>query len=187
MAHKFNPDHISKLLNPERVKEVEPLGLLGSIGLNAGDRLVDIGCGPGFFTLPASVIVGAEGMVYGLDTEPKMLEAIKSQNPPGNVILMESTERLLPIEDETATHALLAYMFHEVEEPFEFLVEVRRVVRPWGKVAVIDWDVIEEDRGPPLSERLEPVTVAEYLFEAGFTDPEITRLNPSHYMVTAEK
>ncbi len=187
MAHKFNPDHIAKLLNPERVKEVEPVGLLGSIGLNEGDTLVDIGCGPGFFTLPASVIVGAEGVVYALDTEPKMLEALKSTNPPGNVVMLESDEQKLPIDDKSCTHALLAYMFHEVEEPLEFLFEVRRVLDKWGRVAVVDWDVVEEERGPPLAERIEPMQVAALLFEAGFTDPEITRLNASHYMVTAAK
>jgi ubiquinone/menaquinone biosynthesis C-methylase UbiE len=187
MAHKFNPDHIEKLLKPERVKETEPVGLLGSIGLGVGSTLADIGCGPGFFTLPASVIVGAGGLVYALDTEPKMLDAIKKQNPPDNVTLLVSTEHELPIDDSSCTHALLAYMFHEVEEPLEFLAEVRRVLEAWGRVAIIDWDVVEEERGPPIHERIEPATVAALLFEAGFTDPEITKLNASHYMVTAAK
>ncbi|GAG34387.1 unnamed protein product [marine sediment metagenome] len=187
MAHKFNPDHIAKLLKPERAKETEPVGLLGSIGLGAGSTLVDIGCGPGFFTLPASVIVGAEGRVYALDTEPKMLDAIKEQNPLDNVTLLTSTEHELPIDDKSCTHALLAYMFHEVEAPLEFLFEVRRVLDKWGHVAIIDWDVVEEERGPPLRERIEPMQVAALLFEAGFADPEITKLNASHYMVTAAK
>ena len=67
MAKKFDPRKKDQLTAPEREEKLHPKALLQSFGLQAGNFMADIGCGPGFFTIPAAEIVGPNGKVYAAD------------------------------------------------------------------------------------------------------------------------
>src|SRR3989338_4846375 len=110
MAHKFDPQHIDRLLNADRFKEINPRELLASTGLKAGYVFADVGCGPGFFTLPAAEIVGTKGSVHAIDTQQEMLDALKKRNPPACVHIVKSGEQSIPLKDKEADMALLAYV-----------------------------------------------------------------------------
>jgi len=47
-----------------------PYKILERAGLKPGQNVLEVGCGPGFFTIPAAHIVGEEGKVYAVDTHP---------------------------------------------------------------------------------------------------------------------
>ena len=49
---------------------VNPVRLLEKMGVKEGQKIIDIGCGPGFFTIPASKIVGEDGFIFALDILP---------------------------------------------------------------------------------------------------------------------
>ncbi|MBI5588290.1 MAG: methyltransferase, partial [Deltaproteobacteria bacterium] len=66
MAHKFNPEHIARLLSTARKKAIDPEKVLCDAGLKEGDFFADIGSGPGFFSIPASKIVGVRGVVFAI-------------------------------------------------------------------------------------------------------------------------
>ena len=54
-----------------------PYKLLNAAGLKKGQRVVEVGCGPGFFTIPAAKIVGDKGHVYAVDIHPRAVERVK--------------------------------------------------------------------------------------------------------------
>jgi ubiquinone/menaquinone biosynthesis C-methylase UbiE len=56
-----------------------PYKLLNAAGLKEGQKVVEVGCGPGFFTLPAAKIVGAEGHVYAIDIHPRAVARVKKK------------------------------------------------------------------------------------------------------------
>jgi ubiquinone/menaquinone biosynthesis C-methylase UbiE len=56
-----------------------PYKLLKSAGLKSGQKVLEVGCGPGFFTIPAAKIVGDEGCVYAVDVHPLAIEKIKEK------------------------------------------------------------------------------------------------------------
>jgi ubiquinone/menaquinone biosynthesis C-methylase UbiE len=56
-----------------------PYTLLEAAGLRPGQRVVEVGCGPGFFTIPAAKMVGAEGLVYAIDINPRAIERVKAK------------------------------------------------------------------------------------------------------------
>ena len=63
---------------------VNPYKLLNAAGLKPGQKVLEVGCGPGFFTIPAAKIVGAEGVVYALDVNPFAVEAVKETSGNGS-------------------------------------------------------------------------------------------------------
>jgi len=56
-----------------------PQRLLKAAGLKQGQKALEVGCGPGFFTIPAAKIVGEEGFVYAVDVHPLAIERVKEQ------------------------------------------------------------------------------------------------------------
>jgi ubiquinone/menaquinone biosynthesis C-methylase UbiE len=56
-----------------------PYELLNAAGLKKGQNVVEVGCGPGYFTLPAARIVGKEGFVYAFDVNPFAVESVKKK------------------------------------------------------------------------------------------------------------
>ena len=79
MPHRFDARQRFRLLSEERQAALQPESLLRSLGLKEGMTLADIGCGPGFFTLPAAQIVGPSGSVFAADIEGEMLSTVRSR------------------------------------------------------------------------------------------------------------
>ena len=55
----------------------DPYEALKAAGLKPGQRVLEVGCGPGFFTIPAARIVGEEGSVLALDVNPVAVEHVR--------------------------------------------------------------------------------------------------------------
>lgn len=187
MTHKFNPEHIERLLGHDRLMETDPEGLLLKEGLKEGHRFADVGCGPGFFTVPAADIVGAAGKVYAIDTQEEMLLELEKRDPPSNVVLVRSAESEIPLEDSCSDMALLAYVLHEAEDTVLFLEEVGRILTDDGTLLILDWKKKAEDEGPPMEDRLTEEEVTARLKEAGFVETVVSSLTESHYKITARK
>ncbi|MFQ5353387.1 MAG: class I SAM-dependent methyltransferase [Thermodesulfobacteriota bacterium] len=187
--HKFNPAHIERLLNGSRLREVRPRQLLLDAGLRRAEVFIDIGSGPGFFTLPAARIVGPGGVAYAVDTEPRMLDELKKRKPPANVKCILSSESSVPLPDNTADFLLLVHVLHEAEDRVAFLLELKRLLKPGAKLLVIDWKKRKEEHGPPIWDRITLKELTQELKQAGFSGIKSLpfKNNPSHYRVIARK
>lgn len=185
--HKFNPSHIELLVGEERYKEMDPLEFLKENGVSPGMWIADIGCGPGFFTIPAAEIVGREGRVYAVDLQEEMLAELRRRNPPENVIIVHSSENSIPIiiEDGRCDMALLTFVLHEAEDRVIFLKEVKRLLKPKGRLILLDWEKKVEDKGPPFNERLDKSDAESLIKGAGLEIEEMGSINPSHYKIVA--
>lgn len=185
--HKFDPKHIERLLGDERVKDIAPDKVLIEAGLKQGQVFADVGCGPGFFTLPAADIVGATGRVYAIDTQEEMLDALRQRKTPLCVIPVRCGEHSIPVPDAVADLALAAYVLHEAIDKTLFLAEMKRIIKTGGALVIIDWKKQREEHGPPMEERVTETEAADFIKAAGFTDVKVSSMNPSHYKVTAIK
>ncbi len=56
-----------------------PYRLLEAAGLKSGQKVLEVGCGPGFFTIPAAKIVGEKGSIYAVDTHPLAIKKVKEK------------------------------------------------------------------------------------------------------------
>lgn len=189
MPHRFDARQRFRLLSEERQAALQPESLLRSLGLKEGMTLADIGCGPGFFTLPAAQIVGPSGSVFAADIEGEMLSTVRSRvTAEGltNVRIVKTNEREIPIAPETCDFVLLAFVIHEIESRASFLHRAARLLKPGGHLAILEWEKIEEQIGPPFEERLSPDEVLADATAAGLRSAEERSLTSDQYLQAFE-
>jgi ubiquinone/menaquinone biosynthesis C-methylase UbiE len=185
MAHKFDPRQKSRLLSEERAAELRPEELLRSLGLKAGDTLADIGCGPGFFTIPGAEIVGEQGRVLAGDVQGDMLAAVKSritEHGLSNVRVFKTSDTDVPLPPACADLVLLAFTLNEVEHRARFLHRVGRLLKPDAQLAIVEWEKISESDGPPAQDRLSPEELSQDAEAAGLRFMDGRKLNDHHYL-----
>lgn len=170
MAHKFNPINKNKLDNEWRRENLPPIETLEKLGLQATDVFADVGCGIGYFTIPAAELIG-NNIAYALDTSPEMLAEVELRSKAAglnNIKTVQTAELDLLIPDETVSFALLVNVIHEIVDKNQFLEEISRIIKPGGKLAIIDWEKAETEMGPPIDHRIAKEDVIAMLEEIGF-------------------
>jgi len=185
MPQKFDIRQRQELLSEQREAMLQPGALLRRLGLSSGDTVADIGCGPGFFTLPAAEIVGDGGVVLAADIQGEMLSAIRSRAAERgltNVHVVKTSDKEIPIPDASCDVVLLAFVLDEVEQRASFLHRAARLLKPGGRLAVLEWEKEQQPDGPPMADRISPEELRADADAAGLYLDEQRELNDLHYI-----
>ena len=186
-GHKFDVKKLERLRDPERLSYLNPDKIWSVIAPDEVRTVVDLGAGIGFFAIPFSRKI-PQGKVYGCDLSDEMVAnlkmAIKSEGV-SNIITVKTEEVHVPLPDGVADLVFMVNLHHEFDHPLESMAECRRMLRPGGRVAVVDWKPEQTPGGPPLHVRVAPEKVMAQLREAGFEGGQTHSLLPYHYVVTA--
>ena len=111
----------------------------------SGERILDVGCGPGFFCAELLDEVGPDGKVVGLDSSPQMLAlATRRCEGHGNVEFREAAATSLPVSEAGFDAAICVQVLEYVPDVAGALAELWRALRPGGRVVVwdIDWATV---------------------------------------------
>ena len=152
----------------------------------AGDRVLDVGCGPGFYCAELLAEVGPKGSVVGIDDSEAMLAlAARRCQDADNVEFCGAEATSLPVTDSSVDRALCVQVLEYVADPAAALAEMHRALRPGGRVVIwdIDWATVSlQSEDPTRTDRVMrawdehlahpslPRTLARRLRAAGFTD-----------------
>jgi ubiquinone/menaquinone biosynthesis C-methylase UbiE len=189
MPHQFDPRHLGHLDNPIRRFLMPPKRTLRKIGLAKGDVFIDIGAGSGFFSFPASEIVGSEGEVLAVDIAPEAVALIERkcrERGTKNLRAIRSGPSGLGLAEAEATLAFMHTVLHEVEDKPGMLRAVHRALKAGGRIVVVEFGP-GALFGPPREERIIEGEALALLAEAGFEGTEARRLGPSLYAATGAK
>lgn len=104
-------------------------------GVAAGQRVVDVGCGPGTLT---GALIARGALVSAVDPSESFVEAARARNPAADV--HRGTAEALPFADDGFDAALAQLVVHFMSDPVRGLTEMARVTRPGGRVAASVWD-----------------------------------------------
>jgi SAM-dependent methyltransferase len=172
---------------------------LRALGLTAGDSVVEIGCGNGYFAVPAARIADP-APVYALDLDASLLEELEA------IAAQQAIEGLVPIHGDArslADHlpepvdvALIANTFHGIDDEAGFLRDVATVLTDGGRFIVVNWrplpraetTVAGAPRGPPTDLRVPPEECRERVEAAA--DVTLARehdVPPYHYALVFER
>ncbi|MFU8890957.1 MAG: class I SAM-dependent methyltransferase [Anaerosomatales bacterium] len=190
MAHlKFDPAKLEKLNDPGRFETLEPDAMWAAFGVEAPAVLVEIGAGTGLFA--AEFSKRAPGAtVYAADMSDQMIDWMRQHRTgvaDGCVVPVRSEESAVPLEDDIADGVYMINLHHELAEPEAIYAEAYRMLRPGGRVLVVDWAPADTPKGPPLRVRAAPEDLASHLEAAGFARVTVHDILPWHSVVSASK
>ena len=189
-THHFDPARVDRLVSDERHQMMPPEPILRAAGIAAGHVVVDLGAGPGFFTLPAAKLVGPQGHVYAADVAPSMLEVCRRRAAQAEITWTEtvqSDEAYVPLSDATADRVLIAFVLHEADDPAALLKEAARLLRPGGEVAVVEAHKVEGTPGPPMEHRIGEDEVAALATQVGLRAAPIEHRGERYYLARLRK
>jgi ubiquinone/menaquinone biosynthesis C-methylase UbiE len=139
MAHVC-PWWLASLLdNPLRTLLHNPEKMLGTY-VEQGQTVMDIGCGPGMFSIAMAKLVGDNGKVIAIDIQDKMLERLKQKiahQGVTNIQIHKAEPDKLDIA-EKVDFALAFYMVHEVRNKSNFFSEVASIMKPQSEFLVVE-------------------------------------------------
>lgn len=160
-----------------------------ALGVAAGERIMDVGCGPGFYVAELLEHVGSEGSVVGIDSSRTML-AVAAHRSEGhdNVVLHEADATSLPVENASFDAALSVQVLEYVADVPAALAEMHRALRAGGRLVVwdVDWTAVSLHTTDPartvrilrswdghLAHPSLPQTLTAQLQAAGFDDVKL--------------
>lgn len=117
--------------------------VIQSLQIRPGERVADLGSGSGYFTLALAKAVGPAGRVYAVDVDKEMNELVAQRtNREGlnnvEVILAKPDDPLLPMAGIDLIFTSNTY--HHIDNRVNYFANLRKYIRPNGRVAVIDFD-----------------------------------------------
>jgi len=116
-----------------------PFKVLNAAGLKSGQRVFEVGCGPGFFTIPAAKIVGETGSIFALDVNPLAVEHVRQKIETegvtnAQVLLVNAGETTLP--DQSFDLAFLFGLARPIGDMDKIWSELYRLLKPEGTLSV---------------------------------------------------
>ena len=162
----------------------DPTSNLSKLGLIEGMKVVDIGAGSGFYTLEAARRVGNSGHVYAIDVQKNLLERLKSLADSQNIrnieVIWANAEKIggTKMREGVADRVIVSNVLFQIEKPDDFVLEMKRILKPAGKVLIVDWSEVS----PFGPKDLVPSAKAQMLFEkSGFKLDQSFNAGDHHY------
>lgn len=136
-----HPHLLASILDhPLRRRYRDPVETLGPFGLGPGMTALDLGCGTGTFSVEMARLVGQEGTVHAVDLQAEMIERaqarVEAAGLSNRVRFHQSGAYQIPLADDSVDVAVLIATLTEIPDRLLALNELRRVLKPGGRLAI---------------------------------------------------
>jgi ubiquinone/menaquinone biosynthesis C-methylase UbiE len=156
LAHRFGtsapcPAALSWLVhNPLRRRYMRPV--LDRVGIRPGERVLELGPGPGAFTVDAARRAGPQGRIIAVDIQPEMIARVEERVREAGLSNVETHVAgayELPLENESIDRAFVVTVLPEIPDRNRALAELWRVLKPGGRLSVTE-EFMDPDYPFPL-------------------------------------
>lgn len=164
---------------------------MDALRLKPGDRILDVGAGPGYVSIVLAGRVGSQGVVYAVDRSAEALaylECLQKESAVSQIRRIVVDAAALAPLDLCAHSALIAMVLHHAEDPVGILRSVARLL-PQGALAVVAefHPNGPGEQGPPLEHRIDPEQIRAWCESVGLAAVDYRRQTPEHYMVLIQR
>jgi ubiquinone/menaquinone biosynthesis C-methylase UbiE len=168
----FPPKDLGLLEAPDRDLWQHPDRVMDTLGIAEAAVVADIGAGSGWFTIRLARRVGPNGVVWAEDVQPEMLQAISRRVQSEGLQNVrtrrgEDSDPNLPAATFDAVIMVDAYHENEKDVRVPLLKNLAKVLKPEGRIGVIDFRLEGSGPGPPNEERVAPEVVIKDAIQAG--------------------
>jgi len=125
--------------NPVRRRYMRPI--LDRVGIRPGERVLELGPGPGAFTVEAARRVEPEGRLIVVDIQPRMIAQVEKRVREAGLTNVEThvaDAYHLPLEDDSVDRAFLVTVLPEIPDQARALAELRRALKPGGLLSITE-------------------------------------------------
>jgi ubiquinone/menaquinone biosynthesis C-methylase UbiE len=176
--------------------------ILSELNLMGNETFLDAGCGDGYISKKAIENYLPQGKVYAVDAygeSVKGLQEYVDENDIENLIPIEAdiTKAIPGVDDGSVDVILMLNVFHgfkDDDQKEDVINELKRIAKPDGRIAIMDFKPIEMTKGPPIDVRISHVEMErifnQYGLERDYLTVDIGEENPqgkSHYLIIFKK
>ncbi len=133
-AWLFNSEAASEESMADRV--------VAALNIREGDAVADLGSGGGYFTVKIAAKTGPRGTVYAVDVDRGMLErvaALAKENGLSNIETVAAKEDGSGLEKASVDLVFVRNVYHHLPERGKYFANVRAVLKPGGRVAIVEY------------------------------------------------
>jgi SAM-dependent methyltransferase len=177
------PDRpIARIVSPaystedKRDRHGEAERVMDRLGVRAGLRVADLGAGDGYYTVRLARRIGPGAAIYAEDVESGHLERLRARltrDGISGITIVHGTPGDPKLPEASIDLAILSHMYHEIENPYEFLFRLRPALAPGARVAIIDLDKPTREHGTP------PELLRCELAAVGYREVDVVSLAPA--------
>ncbi|MDE2188605.1 MAG: class I SAM-dependent methyltransferase [Patescibacteria group bacterium] len=159
---------------------------LAQLGLGEGMKVVDLGAGTGYYSIPAAHRVGTTGHVYAVEVQKDLLDKLRSNANAEKVHNIEVVHGVIDsiggtkLRDGIVDRAILSNTLFQIEEKDRdnLVLEIKRLLKSGGKILVVDWLP-----GSPLSPKIcvSRMTAENIFTKNGFVLEKSFNAGDHHY------
>ena len=194
MEHKHHGKSSANFLDSDEI--------LSQLNLRGDETFLDAGCGDGYISKRAIEKYLPKGKVYAVDFYDESIKELHDyvdENNIENLIAIEAdlTKNIPRVGDESVDVVLMLNVFHgfkESNQREDVIGELKRIIKPDGRIAIMEFKPIEMEWGPPMDIRLSHIELEkifnEYGLEKTYLTVDIGGETPegkSHYLIIFEK
>ncbi|HEX7724892.1 MAG TPA: methyltransferase domain-containing protein [Candidatus Paceibacterota bacterium] len=162
----------------------DPASNLAKLGLTDGMKIADIGAGSGFYSIEAARRVGSSGRVFAIDIQKDLLDRLRNAAVAQHIMNIEvvwaNAEKIggTKLREASIDRAIASNILFQLDKPEDFALEMKRILKPGGKILIVDWSEVSTV-GP---KNLFPQMKAETMFaKNGFVLDQSFAAGDHHY------
>lgn len=121
--------------------------IMGFVAVDAGENALDVACGTGVMTRRLAERVGASGRVIGLDIHPGMLATARARSSAPNIEWIEASALMMPLPNNHVDVIVCQQGLQFFPDRPAGLGEMKRVLKPHGRVAISTWARLDRQPG----------------------------------------
>lgn len=164
-----------------------PQSILSQVHIDMGMKVADFGSGSGHYTMALSEIVGTSGTVFSFDIQAELLSKLK------NIATQENKENIhfvcadldepnsTSLKEDSLDRVLIGNILFQAEDKKALIREAKRILKPNGKVIVIDWTDSHNGLGPRSSDVVKKEVAQKIFEEEGFVIEKEIDAGEHHY------
>lgn len=181
---------------------IDAQDVISKLNLKGNEVFMDAGCGDGHVAMIAHNMMDNDAIIYALDVYQPSIEDIekdlKAEEITNVIPIQSDIAGDISLDDDTVDVCLLINVFHHFvsqENTDDAIAELKRIIKPEGKIAVMDYKKMDTGYGPPLKFKRNPAEIEEMFLKH---DMKMVQLDTemgedldegckSHYLIVCQK
>lgn len=165
----------------------DPTKIVEQCGIQAGQEIAEFGSGSGLYSMQASKALMSSGRVYAIDVQKDILTKLKNEAVRqgfynieviwGNIEKLGGTK----LRDYSIDWVFICNTMFQVEDRDSTIKEAKRVLKPGGKIVLVDWSESFGGMGPSIQHIFSKATAEELFQKHGFHKDREIQAGSHHY------